>query len=468
VHSGEYLAEKLSEITDSLRITNAISSVTRDNASSNNSMLDEFESLAEDYKRSHPDDAYQPWSFTRKEGDIRCLGHVINLAVQDAITQLKATPSDVSETYRMTANEAQLPYTHRQDEVVSAFSKLRRHVYIFRNRRQFKSQLEQQLRATGMKPKLLTLDMPVRWNSTYEMLNTACSQEGPITAVCASQTIDLSIREIMLSHSDWAILHKLLQFFLIFVHPSRKLQASHYPSLNYAIPQYLKLIRKVSEKQSEWGPGTPLGIACQKSLDKLTEYFTESLNHPCASVATICDPRFNVNIFNIMLNPGHQDNLKKAKIKGHFRTCFSQYQEREAEIKRVKFIREQQDAPETQEDSEGEESDAELYRKGPIDPDPDTEVTKYFRQQVMPRETDIYQFWKAKQFEFPIIAKMAKDFLPMPATSSPSEVVFSAGGDIITKKRNRLVGESVRMIICLKAWGIILEEDLVEEDTNVD
>jgi hypothetical protein len=60
VHSREYLAEKLSEIMDSLRITNAISLVTRDNASSNNSILDEFESLAEDYKRSHPNDAYQP------------------------------------------------------------------------------------------------------------------------------------------------------------------------------------------------------------------------------------------------------------------------------------------------------------------------------------------------------------------------------------------------------------------------
>ena len=35
---------------------------------------------------------------------------------------------------------------------------------------------------------------------------------------------------------------------------------------------------------------------------------------------------------------------------------------------------------ETQEDSEGEESNIELYRKGPIDLDPNIEVTKYFRQ----------------------------------------------------------------------------------------
>jgi hypothetical protein len=109
------------------------------------------------------------------------------------LTQLKATPSDISEMYRMKRNEAHLPYSHRQDEIVSILSKLQRYVYIFRNRQQFKSQLEQQLKAAGMKPKLLVLDMPVCWNSTYNMINVVCSQEGPITAVCASQTIDLSV-----------------------------------------------------------------------------------------------------------------------------------------------------------------------------------------------------------------------------------------------------------------------------------
>ena len=134
VHSREFLAEKLSEITDSLEITPTVFTITRDNAAPNNSMLDKFESLVEEYKKLMPNSPQQPWSFTRKQGDIRCLGHVINLAVQEALTQLKATPSDVSETYRMKRNEAQLPYSHSQDEIVSAFSKLQCYVYIFRNR----------------------------------------------------------------------------------------------------------------------------------------------------------------------------------------------------------------------------------------------------------------------------------------------------------------------------------------------
>jgi hypothetical protein len=146
--------------------------------------------------------------------------------------------------------------------VVSALSKLQQHVYIFRNWQGFRTLLKRQLKASRIKQRLLVLDMLVRWNSMYNMISIACTQESPITAVCASQTIDLSIREIMLTQTNWAILHKLHEFFLIFVHPTKKLQAARYPTLNYVIPQYIKMIKQVSEKQREWGMGSPLRLAC--------------------------------------------------------------------------------------------------------------------------------------------------------------------------------------------------------------
>jgi hypothetical protein len=64
----------------------------------------------------------------------------------------------------MDANEARILVLHSQDqdEVVLALSKLRRYIYIFRNRRGFRSQLEQQLKAVGIKQCLLVLDMLVQ------------------------------------------------------------------------------------------------------------------------------------------------------------------------------------------------------------------------------------------------------------------------------------------------------------------
>ena len=72
-------------------------------------MLEELEAVIEDQRNAKPDNLQQPWSFTRVEGDVRCIGHVINLAVQAALTTLKAEPVEEIETYRMVYNSATMP-----------------------------------------------------------------------------------------------------------------------------------------------------------------------------------------------------------------------------------------------------------------------------------------------------------------------------------------------------------------------
>jgi hypothetical protein len=84
VHDGLYLAQKLLEVTDRLQITCAIMSVTRDNASPNNTMLDEFEAVvASQWEAMNElDQARFCCKFNRKDGDVRCIAHIYNIAVQ--------------------------------------------------------------------------------------------------------------------------------------------------------------------------------------------------------------------------------------------------------------------------------------------------------------------------------------------------------------------------------------------------
>ena len=135
-------------------------------------------------------------------------------------------------------------------------------------------------------------------------------------------------------------------------------------------------------------------------------------------------------------------------------------------IKAARILKQNENALETQEDDDNDDelSDAELYRTSPLELETETELTRYLKLPVMERETNIYHYWQAKQYEFPIISKIAADFLAIPATLAPSECVFSVGSDIITKKRNRLTGESVQMIMCLKDWGIITDDDIAEDE----
>ena len=82
-------------------------------------------------------------------------------------------------------------------------------------------------------------------NLTYEMVSAVIKLQTPITAICATQQMDLSMRDITLTPEDWITLHTLQNFFYIFVKPSQKLQASLYLTLNFAIPQYPKMIKKL-------------------------------------------------------------------------------------------------------------------------------------------------------------------------------------------------------------------------------
>jgi hypothetical protein len=84
VHDGVYLNQKLIEVTDRLGITNYIISVTRDNASPNDTMLQEFQTsvaLRLDELEGR-EKVFAMLKFDRKEGDVRCCAHIYNIAVQ--------------------------------------------------------------------------------------------------------------------------------------------------------------------------------------------------------------------------------------------------------------------------------------------------------------------------------------------------------------------------------------------------
>ena len=80
----------------------------------------------------------QPWSFTVKEGDVQCMAHIINIAVQAALTTMKAVPLDKLESYRVQEGLAHSRINDilsEKEDIVNALTKLRRHIYVFRNRR---------------------------------------------------------------------------------------------------------------------------------------------------------------------------------------------------------------------------------------------------------------------------------------------------------------------------------------------
>lgn len=89
----------------------------------------------------------------------------------------------------------------------------------------------------------------------------------------------------------------------------------------------------------------------------------------------------------------------------------------------------------------------------------DDEITRYYDCPDASENTLPLVWWNAHKEEYPRLAKMARDYLAIMATSVPCENLFSIAGATITKKRNRLSTDSVRAFLCLKSW---LEQSIGE------
>jgi len=59
-------------------------------------------------------------------------------------------------------------------------------------------------------------------------------------------------------------------------------------------------------------------------------------------------------------------------------------------------------------------------------------------------------WWRIKENKYPNVWKLARCVLAIPATSAPSERVFSAAANIVNKKRVRLKPETVDLLIFLR------------------
>ena len=65
--------------------------------------------------------------------------------------------------------------------------------------------------------------------------------------------------------------------------------------------------------------------------------------------------------------------------------------------------------------------------------------------------TDILNWWKIREHLYPNLVQTVKVILCMPATSVPSERVFSTAGYVVNKYRTRLTTENVNIILFLNA-----------------
>jgi len=77
------------------------------------------------------------------------------------------------------------------------------------------------------------------------------------------------------------------------------------------------------------------------------------------------------------------------------------------------------------------------------------EVSQYFAEKVVPRDTNPLQWWQMNELRFKHLSKVARSILCVPATSTASERLFSTAGLTVTNLRSCLKPENVDAFVFL-------------------
>lgn len=77
------------------------------------------------------------------------------------------------------------------------------------------------------------------------------------------------------------------------------------------------------------------------------------------------------------------------------------------------------------------------------------ELQKYLEDPLLPRTEDPLKWWMENKSKFPNIYELALKLLSIPATSVPSERLFSKSGRLLEDNRNRLAPKKTNMILFL-------------------
>ena len=77
------------------------------------------------------------------------------------------------------------------------------------------------------------------------------------------------------------------------------------------------------------------------------------------------------------------------------------------------------------------------------------EMERYIKQETIDGDDDPLVWWKYRVRDFPLLNKLARKYLAVPASSSPSERLFSKAGQIVTSQRAQLKPDQANMLVFL-------------------
>ena len=471
-HSGINLAEHIHGVLIRYGICQKLFCITTDNASNNDTTCEELSDRLYD---SHQID-WDP-----KEHHIACLAHVINLAVQSFLKNIKVTQMTEMERFALpSAAPAQLPRTPSEsskqgrrssatkgkaplkvkgtvspgaesstNDFGSTIKKLRKISAAINFPRSRTRDFWMFCKAKNLKEMKAVHDNDTRWNGTCCMIERAVYLQEAIKPWVQSRP---ELKEFALSNREWELAEFLLRFLEPFRHATNSIQATGRPTLHQTFVMYEKLfnnlenvkaIFEMMETVPEWFE--EVRNAINSMWAKLKDYYTKT-KHPSAYVdANILHPAKKLSLFKKKDSsfadiPG-QAGIYEAQARERFETIYNTRPDTSVDELNTRKRKRVSDDPDNDPETSSDD-DAFEYN----------EFDHFLRTKRDKTVKDGLAWWRSSHGMFPKTGLWYRDVAAVPASSAGVEREFSISGNIATKKRNRLTAKTISDTMIYKRW----------------
>ncbi|XP_022042867.1 E3 SUMO-protein ligase ZBED1-like [Acanthochromis polyacanthus] len=311
-------------------------------------------------------------------------------------------------------------------KAVSAFS------YSWKKRRDM-AEVQAEL---GLPPHQLVTESLTRWGSRQKMIDRFLEQEKAIVRVLGA---DKKSRHLVPTWQDLEVLEatnkavKPLQDF------TDALSGEAYVSVSYIKP-VLHLFRTSLLQPQEEDVALTATIK-RNIMSYLDKKYSDPENDELLDMASLMDPRFR----STYIDPSKLDLIKKRAVT----ELSALYSQNSSETSVCENQR--SDSPPKK------KTLAAFFKKAvptslPHQTESDkieAELNSYLLSPVVDPDTDPLEWWRQHQPNFTRLSRLARKYLAIPATSAPSERVFSVGGGIVTCHRACLKPAVVDRLIFL-------------------
>nr|XP_041631680.1 uncharacterized protein LOC108084373 isoform X2 [Drosophila kikkawai] len=259
--------------------------------------------------------------------------------------------------------------------------------------------------------------VPTRWHSVLTMLDSLGCQRAALNKLLTSS----NKTHLILLENEAQLLYKLCDFLKKFKDAVTVLSGDLYPSISLALVIRTEIVSILEEPENN----EPLALTLMKShiKNRFDSRFPISDILVCAS---LLDPRFNS--LDCVLEYCEKQSLKRNDF------LLKMFKELIGDV--------EQDSDQQQESHSASKILKLAQRHSTNTKDNNLEAECHLLLSLSSCQ-DVLTFWKEKAPAMPLLSMLAQKVLCIPATSTPSERVFSIAGLTITQKRSQLSPHNV-------------------------